>query len=240
MGFSNILDPVWINEGENNIETISATVNIGPKVVRFCVAYGLQESMKNEDKINFWEYLSNDIKEAKEEGQEYCLQMDANSWLGEDIIKGDPRKQNYNGKLFLKFLDENPWVHLANILPIFNGLITRSRKKLNKVETSIIDFLVISEGLKEAIKVMLIDEEKEYAITSVGKTFTDSDHYVIYAKFGLRLPNMLKTHIKVTHYKDAIAIAKFKGETSKSDAFSDCFKNELSFDSQVTRWKKKH
>ena len=63
-------------------------------------AYGPQENASAEKKKNFWEYLGEEAVRAKEEGKGFIVQGDLNAWLGPNIIPGDKRPQNKNGKLF--------------------------------------------------------------------------------------------------------------------------------------------
>ena len=87
------------------------------------------------------------------------MHFDGNLWAGCDLIPGDPRKQNKNGKLLEDFLRRNPSLTLVNGLPICNGLITRSRMKGNKLEESNLDFFIVCSTVLPFISQMVIDEK---------------------------------------------------------------------------------
>ena len=69
------------------------------------------------------------LYQAKMTGSGFILHFDGNLWAGSQIIPGDPRPQNKNGKLFQEFLERNPHLSVVNALPQCEGLITRSRMK---------------------------------------------------------------------------------------------------------------
>ena len=97
--------------------------------IRCCVAYGFQESEKVENKENFWKYLDEEVYFAAIANAGFVLQFDGNLWAGSGIIPGDPRSQNYNGKIFQEYLERNKNLTVVNSLPICEGVITRERKK---------------------------------------------------------------------------------------------------------------
>ena len=55
-------------------------------------------------KDNFWQYLNNEVQNAKTDGAGVIIQMDANCWAGQKIKKDDPKRQNKNGKVLNIFL----------------------------------------------------------------------------------------------------------------------------------------
>ena len=65
LAFSNVLDPMLVSEGPEDIEIMSAIAKVGKSMIRFCVGYGPQESDSKETKEKFWAFIDNDFKEAK-------------------------------------------------------------------------------------------------------------------------------------------------------------------------------
>lgn len=94
------------------------------------------------------------------EGAGCLIMMDANSWLGSDMMPNDPHPQNRNGKLFQNFLARNPNLTVLNANKLCQGAITRSRVVNGRLEKSIIDFVVICEKLISFFMKMTIDEVK--------------------------------------------------------------------------------
>ena len=98
------LNPVWISEGTDDIEVLVVQVEIEQLKLRCMTAYGPQENHLMERKVNFWARMEKEVEDALEYDTALVIQMDGNLWAGEELIKGDPNKINYNGKLFREFL----------------------------------------------------------------------------------------------------------------------------------------
>ena len=75
--------------------------------IRCCAAYGCQETDRVERKEKFWNYLDEEVFLAEQTGAGFVLQFDGNLWAGEQLVPGDPRPQNRNGKLFEEFLTKH-------------------------------------------------------------------------------------------------------------------------------------
>ena len=67
--------------------------------IRCVVAYGCQENSLVEKKDKFWSFIEEEMTVSWNSGFAFILQCDGNIWAGQDIILGDPRQQNNNGKL---------------------------------------------------------------------------------------------------------------------------------------------
>ena len=113
--------------------------------------------------------------------------MDANCWLGSNIIPNDPHDQNRNGKLFQNFLEHNQHLFLLNIHDLCEGIITRRRQTVKRLEESILDFYIVCEKILPFIKRMVIDEDQFYVLSNYlkvkGKQITKiSDHNPIFLR----------------------------------------------------------
>ena len=62
------LNPVWVKEGEEDVEALSIEVFVKKMKIRCCVAYGFQENENYDKKEAFWNYLDDEVTEAKESG----------------------------------------------------------------------------------------------------------------------------------------------------------------------------
>ena len=139
------------------------------KKIRCVVAYGVQEKDILERKEAFWKYMDENVQQADISEAGFILQFDGNLWAGNKIIPGDPNKQNKNGKLFQKFLEQNPQLKIVNSLPQCEGLITRKRNKKDKMESSVLDFFVVCERVLPFVVKMKIDEEKQFILTNYAR-----------------------------------------------------------------------
>ena len=160
------LQPVWVREGDDLVEALSVEIFVKNLKIRCCVAYGFQESEKVENKENFWKYLDEEVNFASMTDAGFILQFDGNLWAGPDIIPGDQRMQNRNGKLFKNFLERHPQLTVVNSLPICEGKITRSRFRDGELEESILDFFVVCSRILPYVTKMVIDENKKHVLTN--------------------------------------------------------------------------
>jgi hypothetical protein len=169
IGCDKNLHPVWVREGGDEVEALSVEITAKGMKVRCCVAYGCQETDLIERKNAFWNYLDEEVQRAEHSESGLVLHCDGNLWAGSDIIPGDPRKQNRNGKLFEDFLSRNSHLTVVNALPVCKGLITRSRLRDGQIEESVLDFFVVCSRVLPYVTSMLIDEEKKHVLTNYEK-----------------------------------------------------------------------
>ena len=137
-----------------------------------------QENDVTEKKDAFRAYLEEDVVRTDASGSGLVKHFDGNLWAGENIVPGDPRKQNRNGKLFEDFLLRNPQLTVVDSLPLCKGLITRRRLREGKLEESILDFFVVCAQVLPYIISMEIDESKKYVLTNYeqARKVSDTDH----------------------------------------------------------------
>ena len=69
--------------------------------------------------------------------------MDSNAWLGQSMLKNDPKPMNRNGKCLKEFLERNSNLYLVNGTEECKGDITRQRITKDRVEESILDLFII-------------------------------------------------------------------------------------------------
>ena len=68
LGCDKQLHPVWVREGEDNIEALSVEISVQAMKIRCCVAYGFQENELVEKKNDFWAYLIKEVLRANKSG----------------------------------------------------------------------------------------------------------------------------------------------------------------------------
>ena len=164
LGWAKELQPAWVREGDDQVEALSLNIFLKNIKIRCCVAYGPQECDILEKKGAFWNYLDTEVMEAAKDGAGFVLHCDGNLWAGNQVIPGDPRPQNKNGKWFEEFLKRNSNLTVVNGLPQCQGLITRCRIKDGETEKNILDFFVVCSRLLPYVSQMVIDEKKELII----------------------------------------------------------------------------
>ena len=218
------LHPALIREGKDDIEALSIEIFLKKIQIRCVVAYGPQETQNIEKKQAFWEYLDEEVQFAKLSGSGFILQFDGNLWAGKEIIPGDQRLQNQNGKLFKSFIERNN-LTVVNSQSICEGLITRKREKNGILEQSILDFFVVCDSILPFVKKMVIDEKKEYILTNYqpakknGKAI-DSDHMTIYMDLNIEYNKLKPERQEMYNFKEIEGQQKFKLYTTETEEFS--------------------
>ena len=99
------LKPMLIEEYSDEFELLVVEIKLGNKEVRVISGYGPQENWRKEERMPFFVKLEEEVKKAKLNEKGVLIQMDANSKLGPNIIKGDPHSQTDNGKILSENLD---------------------------------------------------------------------------------------------------------------------------------------
>ena len=240
IGILNTLEPSWISEGDNDAEALTVEIWVGGFPLRLVCGYGPQEGDSKERKVKYWDYLNQEVHNARENGAGIVIQMDGNLWAGDDIIKGDPKQQNQNGKMFQDFLSKNLDLTVANALPDCEGKITRRRHMKNGTQESILDFFVVCDQVLPLVTKMKVHEEDEIAFVRYAKKVVKSDHKV------LELNVDLKIHMEAKHERQEIFNLRNKTKqklfyefTSKIGRFTKCVSScEESVEVQFRRWKR--
>ena len=241
LGCAKELHPVFIKEGDDDVEALSVEICVQNMQIRCCVAYGCQESDLIERKEAFWTFLDEEVMEADHKETGLILHMDGNLWAGKDIIPNDPRPQNRNGKLFKDFLDRHPHLTVVNSLPQCEGLVTRRRICNGVVEESVLDFFIVCNRVLPFVKKMVIDEEKKYILTNYkqakkGGKAVDSDHFTEYMDIDLNFVSEKPERIEIFNFKDEKSQLNFRKSTTED--FTNCFEDDAPLLSQIERWRR--
>ena len=160
VGVHKDLQPVWVAQGDDDLECLAVEVWVEDFPIRVVVAYGPQLGDGCDKKQHFWEFIEQQAVIAQNIGAGFILQMDSNAHLGTDVINGDVNEQNVNGKYFVQFLERMPSLTLINSLQLCEGKITRMRKTTRGVEQSILDVYVTCDKILPYITKMKVDENR--------------------------------------------------------------------------------
>ena len=95
---------------------------------------------------------------------EIVIELDTNAKLGPGVIDGDPNPQSDNGKLLIDLLSRHN-LKLVNSSPFCTGLITRQRSVAGRLERSIVDYVIVSEGIGSQLEKMIIDDQRAHVLT---------------------------------------------------------------------------
>ena len=244
IGVIHELNPVWVGEGDDEVEVLSIVIKIQDISIRCVIGYGPQESDSNERKSKFWERLEKEIITAQNDDMGLLIQMDGNLHAGERIIPGDPNPQNRNGKLFESFLNKFPHLSVANALSQCTGVITRCRKTVQRIEESVLDVFIICDKLLPYVKSLLIDEEKCYSLTNFNprnkkqnKKIIESDHNTMIFELSLQFLKRKKPRTEFFNFRNSECQEIFFEMTTNTSKLSESFQNNLPFIKQAKKWK---
>ena len=239
IGVLNDLEPSWINEGDNEAEALTIEIWIGGFPIRLICGYGPQEGDKIERKLKFWEYMNSEVQKAKINGAKVFIQMDGNMWAGAEMVEGDPKPLNRNGKMLQDFLQGNPHLNVTNALLICEGRITRVRHMKNNTQESILDFFIVCDEILPLVTKMKIHENYDLAIKRYKEKVVKSDHKMLSLELNLNI-HKEKRHDKVEVFiiRNKNCQKAFYYFTSKEGRFTKCFKAyEETVDVQFKTWK---
>ena len=105
------------------------------------------------------------------------------------------------------------------------GTITRERN----MEKSILDYIVVCEGLFKLLNVMVIDEMKINVLRHTIKTkrsykHITSDHNILHGSFNISYKKQPpKVRVELFDYKSAKSLRKYFEDTNTSNTLSSCF-----------------
>jgi exonuclease III len=99
IGVQNYLKPVWVGQGDDEVEALAVEIWFDDLPIRIVTAYGPQVGDSVERKLKFWDFIEREANNTSESGSGFILQKDSNAHLGKDVIKKGPNDQNSNGRL---------------------------------------------------------------------------------------------------------------------------------------------
>ena len=213
--------------------------------IRFINGYGPQEKETDEVKAKFFNQIDLEVKSFKMSGALVCMEMDANSKLGSQVIAGDPEnEQSKNGELLMKVVEENDLV-VVNGTDLCEGTITRYRKTINGEEKAVIDFFIVCRKFLKLIIKMEVDDKRVHTLTKFSnkrgdKNIKKSDHNILSLLINSNWTTLLKDgadRIEIYNYKNKEDFERFKEETEHNLDLKNCFE-ETNEDLNVSadRW----
>ena len=97
--------------------------------------------------------------------------------------------------------------------------------------------------IKPFISKMIIDEDRKLVLSNFnnvksGGVVTESDHNVEILELNLVLQKNKPERLEIFKFSDESSQANFKFLTSNTEDFTNCFENDLDFESQIRLWRK--
>ena len=240
IGVLNTLEPSWVSEGDDETEAITIEIWLNGFPVRLICGYGPQEYDKTSRKYGFLEYLNREVQNAATGGAGLILQMDGNLWAGKEIVMGDLKVQNQNGKMFQTFLTKNPHLSVVSAMKICEGKFTRVQNTKSGTSRTILDFFVVCDQMLPHVTQMKIDEKGEHSLTRYLNQVVQTDHNMLTLEMNLTFHTEKKhDRVEMFSFKDKHSQLTFKEYTSNTNMFSKCFLTDENIIDQFKNWQKK-
>ena len=223
------MEPVEIPNEHSEFLEVDINGSFGS--IRTINCYGPQENLPIEIRTEFFLELETRIISAKENQKLICLQFDANSKLGRNIIPGDPHDISSNGKILLEVLKRQDLI-VVNSTKKCSGLITRTRNTSRSQEESVIDFFVVCREMFEKVLKMTIDEDTKYVLTKFYKyktktSIVESDHNLMTLELVFKWNQKIKIDRKeIYNLRNIECQEEFTKNTSNNEKLIDVINNE--------------
>ena len=236
------LKPMLVRQGDDDVECMTIQVSTGHTTFRCVVGYGPQIDDSQNRKQGFWNYLDQEVESASSQNIGIVIQIDSNSWAGNKIIPNDPNPQNINGKLLKMFLDRNKNITLINSQPLCDGLITRQRKSKNSNEKSVLDLFMVCDNMFPHVSKMYVDEQGLHRLTNFfhkqGRP-TETDHSTLVLHIDLKFKPIKPHRVEEYNFRSTEGQNRFQVLTTDTNMFSECFKSNKNFSTQVTNFEER-
>ena len=223
------LNPILIFDDHSEFLVVDINGNFGS--IRTINCYGPQENLSLEIRTAFFVELETRIISAKTNKKYICIQFDANSKLGNDIIKNDPHVMSANGKIMSDLLSRQKLI-VVNATNKCFGIITRFKKTARRTEESVLDYFVVCEELFQKITKMVIDEERQYVLSRFYKykhktSTVESDHnlMVLYLSFKWNQKQIVQRK-EIYNLRNYQCQEVFQENTSNNPKLLEVLKNQ--------------
>ena len=186
LGIHKSLEPVLIEEYSNTFELIVAEIHTNNKQIRIITGYGPQENWSPEEKRPFFIALEEEVVKAHTAGKPCIIEIDANSKLGSEYVKGDPHDMSVNGKILSHIIETHALIVANGVEGKSSGVVTRKRLTESRLEESVIDYVLISDSLLPSLVSCHVNSQRKKIFTK----FTidrkcESDHNSIFTRFRI-------------------------------------------------------
>ena len=223
------LKPILISDDHSEFLVVDVTGNFGS--IRLINCYGPQENLPLEVRTEFFIELESRIFSAKTNGKLICIQCDANSKLGNGLIKGDPQMMSANGKIMSDMLARQNLI-VVNASDKCYGVITRFRKTARRTEESVLDYFIVCQELYQNIVKMVIDEQRQYVLSRFYKykhktSTVESDHNIMVLYLNFKWNQKICVERKeIYNLRNSQCQQVFQENTSKNPKLVQILKNQ--------------
>ena len=132
--------------------------------IRTITGYGPQENCNFFEKMPFFLALEEEISKSLVQGKGVIVELDTNSKLGQQYIKGDPHRMSSNGAILAGIIERHALIVTNSLTGKSSGLITRLRNTEKSLEQSVIDFVLVSSDMVSQLVSCQLDSERKHVL----------------------------------------------------------------------------
>ena len=229
IGVHQAFKPVLISEYNDEFELLVVEITVENKQLRLISGVGPQENQTEANRLPFFLTLEKEIAMAEMDGKSIIIEMDANSKLGPDRIPHVKHDMSPNGRLLSGIIDKHA-LFVVNGSSKCVGTITRKRVTIDSIEEeSTIDLVLISEDLKDNVDKLIIDEDRNHALTKLVKNRmkVESVHNPLITSFKWSWnKSNSKQDIVMFNLKNKDCQRKFREATTNNTYLSSVFEDD--------------
>ena len=148
-------------------------------VIRVIAAYGPQEKSPVDQRTDFYDELSAEIESCDLHNDSPIIIGDINAKI--ECNNGIIGSLSSNGELLLSVIQKYS-LSVLNFHPLCTGKWTCVIEKNNRLEQSVLDYVLTNSSFHNSVQSIMIDEERlftPFSITKKSKTITYTDHNAI-------------------------------------------------------------
>ena len=237
------LKPVQVEEDDSCEDFLVVEITVENKNIVLANGYGPQETTEAVLRREFFLKLEMLIAKSKQNGKQVCIQIDANSKVGKDIIKGDPNSITDNGKLLLEVINRQNAV-IVNATSKCDGVITRHRKTIHGEEKSVIDYFIVCRDLFNDVLRMKIHEDRKYVLSNFklrnkNKCVVEADHNILEMLLNIKWQKTFKKErTEIFNLKNPENLKILHDYTSSHPKLVKCFDVKGDVVKQSRKWVK--
>ena len=160
-------ETVMVSQGDD-ADFLTVLLKNNREGIRLILAYRPQENDPEINRNLFYQNLSIQIEQAFLSGYSVIMVGDFNAKLGKDVIGGDVHPMSPNGKLLFSLCNKYN-LFILNSSNLCKGVFTGIHNYRNKVEKSVLAYVLVSTDLYSQFVSMHIDEEKLFYTLAFNK-----------------------------------------------------------------------
>ena len=239
----NTFKPVLIHEGVTECEIIVIEMRISHTSIRIIAGYGAQECAPLVVREAYRNSIEEQVSRAYLAGCSVIIAEDANAKLGPEMIPNDPHKMSDNGRLLAGMIERQSLSVVNASRKCIGGPVTRKRVVDGKLESSCIDYIIVSQDLEQLLTEANIDKDQVFALTKFTTTkgkpdVKKSDHFPLIANFNIEWMEKKRKREEIFRLRDYDGLRKFHEMTTNCRELTDIFKHSASLEEGCNKWYK--